>query len=174
MMESIDGNILTVARSKRKDVRITESDRGGIQYQTISYLDVLFENDVITKAQWQYGHNYWVIRDTAFPLLQAKIGKYDYTPPVDESILQGEITPEELAAEGMACEIYLAITRLIHSRDITPINAACNTLESDYLPSRMIIIQAFGENTLRWAFESLELNYPKAKEIAEGKIANEK
>lgn len=168
MTEAIQGDIITSARAARKDVLIREGRRGGIEYATLSYLDVLLDNDIISIAQANLGRCFWTLRDCSFPQLQIQIMNSEYQSPDDEGLeaKEEEISPEE----GMATEMYRAIMKRLSKRDRETINASCQSIPTLYLPMQMIIIQAFGENRLRIAFENLEKIYEEAKDEAEQKI----
>lgn len=162
-MESIQGDVLTNARVARKDVRVTPSDRGGVTFQTIDYFDVLLEAGIITAFQAQLGRKYWMLREAAFPHTQVKTAKLDYrNDPQDD--FANEYT--EHAAEGVATEIYMSLLRKLTPSDLKLLQACCYSLGSMHLPTKMLIIQDFGENAIVRVFNHLEHVMPFAEQEA--------
>lgn len=174
-IKAIKEHILTPERFARKDIAILigrrdEQGRGeGFELRALSYMDVILESKLITEAQLHYGKNYWSARDTAFHFLQVKTGKLEYRSEDDEAPPEAS----ELAEEGFATELYLALRRRLDADQAAAINACCNTLTAINENEKLIIVRAFGEKALRDAFKTLEKIFPEAKEDAEARLKNQ-
>ncbi len=163
--ETIRGDIITAARKKRGDVRIQESDRGGIQFRAMSQLDMLLEQDVITGAQFNAASVYWRLREALTrednPLFRDVVGENEEP---EEPVVIDELTIEDPAS-------FLGVlTGMLLPRNIRIIESACAPMQGP----RLIMIHAYGEGHIRLAFEMLEEALPLAHEEMKLKAAREK
>lgn len=171
MMEAIRGDVLTSQRLAKKDVVMFTTEKGGVQFRALSYLDVLLENDVITESQYQCGQAFWAHRDCAFDFLQLRISRYDYTAEDHDNMLEA-ITENGFTERGLSTEIYLSLARKMQRLDRETVSASCQPLKCAHLSKKMAIIWAFGENALERAFANLEIIMPCAVKEAEQRMKN--
>lgn len=175
-LDAIKGVVLTQARYAMGDVRISISDSGrGYELKTLSYLDVLLENEIITESHYDVGTRYWNLREKAFYELSAKIGKYGDPLPPDPDEEIPETDEAELADSGVGPEIYQALMRVFKDdpKAIGIFNACCSIIPCNSLANRLIVIQVIGEGEIKRAFAKLEDKYLVAREDALRRIENE-
>jgi hypothetical protein len=171
-MEAIRGDVINKERKNRGDVRMTESpDRGGVEFRTLSYFDVLLDNGTITKPQYEYGRKYWSVRDVAHSEQDIKTGMLKYESDYDQEEM---ITEDENAEEGMSALIYLELVKRLYKADNDLLGVCCQTLTADDFTNRMAIFRAFGEIALIQAFQALERFMPLAEEAAKIRTENAK
>lgn len=170
MTEAIRGDIITDERWEKDDISIYQTDKGGLQYRAVTYLDVLLENKIITEKQWEFGHNYWGLRELAWWQLRVS-GVSLETLAEYSSDTEEPIDLLDSAEPGMSTEIYRALVKRLNDNKKFIINSACSYVPKNLLPHRFMIVKLFGEHGLKDAFKSLEKAYPPAKEEAEIRMA---
>ena len=155
MTEAIRGDVLTRERMAHKDIRVEQSDRGGIRFYSRSYLDVLLENDIISESDKTAGMVYWSLKEAAMAFLGAK------SNPLFADVGGSEGEPEEAQEpDSAAYDVYCRIKLSDAERRI--INAACTTCYT----SGLEIVHAWGVNRIVWAFESLQESIEVARQEA--------
>jgi hypothetical protein len=170
MVEAIRGDVLTPEMTAKKQIVIVESDRGGISYYHPSHLDFLVDSEIITKNQRQCGMVWWGLREAAFRFMESQNSLYrDCSGCDDEEPTFAEFDGSDADALAM----FLILSRKIDHGCIAAIKAACRPLPDNYLPSKMAIIWAFGENALVSAFRELEKQLPIARDEYKKKQENE-
>lgn len=162
-MEALRGDVLTKERMQRKDVRIQESDRGGVSFYIPSYMDHLVDLEIITMSQRSCGMTYWGLRESAFRFMNSDNPIYRDASGVDE---EAEPIPDTSCDDNDAMGLFLTLVRSLNARHRKAIDVSCGAIEG----SKEAIIWAFGEHALRWAFEELEKKLPEARESYERKI----
>lgn len=165
-IQAMRKHVLTEARIARNDVAEFIGNKGGITYKTLSYFDILFDNDTITESQYSVGLTYWGIKETTFSVFHSKIIEYQYISPPQDGMVEAIDTHEADAEDGLSTEIFLEVGKRMTPLYKRAIDACCCSLDNNYLPNRMAIFWAFNESTLMRAFEELERIYPIAKENA--------
>lgn len=166
-MQIIRGDVINKERKARKDVLMIEGDRGGIEFRTMSYFDVLLDNKTISKTQSEYGKKYWSVREVAQRDHDVKTARLEYASDCSEDEIP---EAQDYAEEGMGAAIYLELVTSLHRLDYAAINACCYTLDANDFTNRMMIFRAFEESALMTAFANLERLFPIAEEKAQIRI----
>lgn len=161
----------TGERLLKGDLERLGEERGGVRgVYARSVLDVLVENEIITATEREFGLAYWRLKESAFAFLgisvnplYAEIPSGDEPPPPQD----GQLDAETAAAEdGRSVEVFLILSRklLPHYRSV--LNCAC----APAIGPEHAMIWAFGEWTIRQAFEVLERFLPAASKEYEERI----